>query len=406
MKVLLKNANLITMRNDQISYHTDLLMEDGKIAAIGKNLRADSAKQIDCEDKYLLSGLIDSHVHYNSSEMGELLFANGITSVRNMQGVRRHLEYAREIRSGSRVGPYLYSTGQIYDGEQTWTNLTVIRTMKEAEAAVRETIRGGFQWVKTYPSIPADVYIHLMHEAAAEGIKVCGHMSRTVDSKVLADLGYYSVEHSSSLPQHEADIEYLAKSGMWFCPTQCVCETLPDYVWDHKKLEDLAAYDYVPKKIRKYWAAQNESIIQGYTNRGLKPDINRIINRGRKFMQYSNHVLAGTDCYYPGIIAGFSMHEELEKMVTLYGQTPYQALKMATVNPAEFMGIGDQKGMLKKGMDADLLILSGNPLRDIANTRTIEAVIQGGRVASRTDLDSMLQHVKNMKDKEVEVILN
>ncbi|MDD4079601.1 MAG: amidohydrolase family protein, partial [Eubacteriales bacterium] len=134
------------------------------------------------------------------------------------------------------------------------------------------------------------------------------------------------------------------------------------------------------------------------------PDIQVIIDRGRAFMEYSDQYMAGSDTMYPGMIAGFSLHEELERLVNLYGCTPYEALKAATVNPALFMGLERQKGRLLPGMDADILILNNNPLADIKNTRSIRGVIQGNTYYDRPRLDALLEEVRTMPDSEVEFL--
>ncbi len=407
MKILLKNANILTMERDEIQYGVDLLTDGGKIAAIGRRLPAEDASVIPCTGKFLIPGLFDAHCHIDSSEMGELFIANGITSVRSLNGNPRQLEWAEEIEAGLRTGPYIYSSGAIYDGVVLDTHKTnkCIATEEEAEQAVRDTINGGYRWMKTYPAVKPEVLEHLMKTANRSGIKVCGHMSYHVDAKVLADWGYFCCEHSSSLPRHPSDIEYIAKAGMWFCPTQVVCETLPDYVWNGKQLEELEHYQYVPKSRRDMWTERNKGIIRSYKDRGLKPDINVIIARGKKFMEFSDRYMAGSDTCYPGMIAGFSLHDELGRLVDLYGRTNYQALRAATVNPSLHIGIEGKKGTLVAGKDADIVILADNPLADIRNTRKIEAVMQAGKLYDRAGLDAMLGRVRNIGPDELEIIM-
>jgi imidazolonepropionase-like amidohydrolase len=407
MKTLFRRANVLTMKTDEVSYFTDLMVENGVIAIVGKNLPADGAEIIDCTGKYLMPGLFDAHAHLNTSEMCELFIANGITAIRHLSGEKRQMEYDAEIRAGKRVGPYIYSSGPIYDGvgaPEKLPNYVYISTLEEAEKAVYDTIDGGFRWVKTYPSITSDHLKRLMDTANSCGIKVCGHMSYFVDAKTLRDWGYHCCEHSSSLPRHDADIEYLAKSGMWFCPTQAVCETLPDYVWNGKKLSDVEHYEYVPNVLRNYWEERNRKIIAGYKKRDLRPDINIIINRGKKFMEFSDQYMAGSDTLYPGMVAGFSLHAELSKLVSLYGCTPFEALKAATVTPARYMGLEEEKGIIKKGMDADLLLLDKNPLADINNTRTIHLVMQGEKLYDHASLKTMLEHVRTISDDKLEFL--
>jgi imidazolonepropionase-like amidohydrolase len=378
--------------------NSDVFVLEGIIAEIGHNLNVEGVKVIEGKGCYLMPGLFDAHAHLNSSDMCNLFIANGITSIRHLSGGDQVMAFVQEIEADKRIGPNVYASSPIYDGMDALDQKSTHRyidSIETAEKAVIHTIDAGYRWVKTYPAIKAEYLEALMKKAREMGIKVCGHMSYHVDSKTLCDWGYHCCEHSSSLPDDPSDIQYLAKAGMWFCPTQVVCETLPDYVWANKKLEDLKQYAYVPPVIRDYWEAKNNEIIQGYKNRKMKPDINVVIEKGKTFMKYSDQVMAGSDTMYPGIIAGFSLHDELEKLVTLYGCTPYEVLKMATVNPANYIGIADQKGMIQKGFDADLLLLSANPLDDISNTRKIVGVMKKGMYFDRLFLDDLLEKVKN-----------
>ena len=137
----------------------------------------------------------------------------------------------------------------------------------------------------------------------------------------------------------------------------------------------------------------------------MKPDINVIIARGKKFMEFSDRYMAGSDTCYPGMIAGFSLHDELRRLVDLYGRTNYQTLRAATVNPSLHIGIEGKKGTLVAGKDADIVILADNPLADIRNTRKIEAVIQAGKLYDRAGLDAMLNRVRNIRPDELEIIM-
>jgi imidazolonepropionase-like amidohydrolase len=104
-------------------------------------------------------------------------------------------------------------------------------------------------------------------------------------------------------------------------------------------------------------------------------------------------LLAGTDSPNPFVYPGFGLHEELSLMVAS-GLTPLQALRTATLNPAEFFGATDSLGRVAPGMVADLVLLDGNPLTSIENTRRIRAVVANGRLYSRSALDSLLRSVE------------
>ena len=97
-------------------------------------------------------------------------------------------------------------------------------------------------------------------------------------------------------------------------------------------------------------------------------------------------LMAGTDT--PPL--GFALHRELEELVGA-GLSPYEALEAATVNPARFLVRGVGVGMVVEGSPADLVLLDGNPLEDIGNTRRIAGVVRRGEWLDRATLDAMLE---------------
>src|SRR5213592_2842844 len=100
-------------------------------------------------------------------------------------------------------------------------------------------------------------------------------------------------------------------------------------------------------------------------------------------------MLAGTDVLNPYCFLGFSLHDELALLVQA-GLTPMQALQAATRNPARYMGREKELGIIETGKLADLVLLDANPLKNIANSRRIAAVVVGGKLFSRSSLDTML----------------
>ena len=104
-------------------------------------------------------------------------------------------------------------------------------------------------------------------------------------------------------------------------------------------------------------------------------------------------LLAGTDTPVPCAVPGFSLHDELKDLVAA-GLTPYEALKTATVNVAEFLQRADA-GTVAAGKRADLVLLDANPLVDIANTSRISGVMVGGRWLAKTDLQKMLDEASH-----------
>jgi imidazolonepropionase-like amidohydrolase len=107
-------------------------------------------------------------------------------------------------------------------------------------------------------------------------------------------------------------------------------------------------------------------------------------------------ILAGSDAgaFNSYVYPGASLQAEVRLLVQA-GLTPAQALRAATLSGAEFLGVAKRSGSIAPGKDADLLLLGGNPLADIANIGKIEAVVSRGKVYNRRDLRAMVQAVRN-----------
>ena len=409
---ILKNAGLLTMRSGAVYTEGDIALEDGKIVAIGSidvNPENTDVQVEDFTGCVILPGLFDCHVHYDYDFMGDYFLAGGVTSVRNMSGNREHARFRDEILAGNRVGPYIYSSGPIVDGEDpTIVNNDhfLLQTEEDVEKAIAYTKQYGFLWMKTYPSIEPSLYHTLMRRCTEEGLPLCGHMTKKMDYRDLAREGYICCEHTSSLPSDPAVVRELAEMGMWLCPTHVVCETMPDYVWNGKQLSSLERYGDLPEFVRYEWEKNNREIIESYHKYNIHPDFDEVTRRGQTFLQYSSpdRILAGSDCPYPGMIPGCALTDELERLVRVYGLSCYEALCAATVNPARFIGIEDRKGSLAEGMDSDLIVVKGDPLNTVTDVKNIVKVFQGARSFTAEELQERLDRDRLLTPDKVEII--
>jgi len=404
MKTILKNAGILTMEIPEILQGYDLMFENGKILKITQSIETEGAKVVDCMGKYLMPGLFDMHVHLNSSEMMPLFIANGVTSVRNMWGFPIHLEWKVQAEAGELLSPYIYSSGPLTDGVSSWSGSVIVTTPEEAEEAVLKDIKDGYMFFKAYPSIPKDAFLHLLAVAKKHNFKVVGHGSNELSWKTLADFDYYCCEHINCLPKDHSDITYIADSGMWLCPTHVVIKAISDYAFGNTLYNDYSHKAYVTARVMKEWGkitlwrrANNSNYVSG----GYP--IEERMSRGLKFIETAGpqKIILGTDTPNPGVVAGFSIHDELVHMVNDYKLSIFDALKTGTVNGALHLGIENQKGKLSEGFDADILILESNPLENVENVSKINTVIQGGRIYNRAALDKMLENACNLKDEDV-----
>ncbi len=398
---ILRNANIVTMENDQVLYGYDMFVAQGRIWRIKKHIEISDVREIDCTGKYLLPGLFDNHIHMDANDITDMLIACGVTTARNMWGLDETQQWRREINEGTRPGPTIYSTGPLTDGATYWNGSKIVTTPEEGHQAVLECFEKGYEWVKTYPSIPREAYFEIMRTASELGMKVVGHGNYNVSFKELADSGYYALEHISCLPdtKHEEDIVYLAQAGVWSTPTIVVAKTIEDYVHLGLPLSNTPNYD----RMNPYWQQDWENITnwRKSLHRYDHYDFEEEVERERIFLKHSDRILLGTDVPNPGVTGGFSVVEELQNLMKYLGMTAYEALKCGSVNGAIHMGIADHVGMLKEGFDADILVLTENPLENVSCVADFEMVIKGGLIHDRAWCEELLQVVRNRPRSEI-----
>ena len=391
------------------------------------------ATVIDGRGKYLIPALWDMHVHTSWPPRVEQIFlrlmvANGVLGARDMHSgsIAIIVPLKHAVASGSQIGPRLFVAGPAVDGPNSYLpGSRIVRTEDEAREAVRQLKAGGVDFIKVYSSLPKELYFAVASEAKKNGIPFVGHVPYPVTAAEASDAGQRSMEHLTEVDvgtsSDEARIKAeeveamnqkhgsipdadrlratydsakaaslfarFRRNDTWQVPTLVVLYQ-PGQLAHGGHPADDSLLAYVPRGLREYW----QSVPPEFAAKmgGLymiHADLVGQINRAGVSM------LAGSDCPNPYVYPGFSLHDELGLLVHA-GLTPAEALRTATINPARFLGLTDSLGVLATGKVADLVLLDGNPLQDIANTKRIRAVIQGGHLLDRRALDALLARAK------------
>lgn len=396
-----------------------------------------NAHWIDGRGKFLMPGLADMHVHFVREHLPELpaavanrslgapgipasasedherenrayalmLLGNGVTTVRNMWGSPAIDAFAAEIRSGAVPGPFIYSTGPITDGNPpVWFSSRIVETAAEADAAVAADKRDGYIAIKVYSSLSSQAYGAIVMAAKREGLPVVGHVPRSVGLEGAIAAGQDSIEHLDEFlpslqpggrpvqPKPFADAlrdmdparlpalaRDIAAQRIWVCPT-IVATDLPrtDPVWREEA-------SFVPPSVFDRYARMYPAIAAGTNPRSTPRARELNLSIVAALHNAGAQLLLGTDAPKPGVLPGYSLHDELVNFVSA-GMSPYEALRAGTADSARFLSRSSDFGVVVEGRRADLLLLEANPLGDVRNTSKIEGVMIAGRWFTSDDL--------------------
>jgi hypothetical protein len=433
------NVSIVTMTGDTVLRDAAVLARDGRITYVGpdKGLRAPrGARVVDGGGGYLMPGLADMHTHlfsdgdevHDSAGPAELgvMVANGVTAARLMIGTPEQIALRESVRAGTVVGPQLWVASPQLTGRAS-ENAIVTTTDAEARDAVRRVKREGYDFVKVTLFLTPQVWESIISEAAKENIPVVGHVEPEVGVRRAAAVGQ-QIEHldafleaaladsapmTASLTQFRVfqmrnwpSLDFIdttkidqlagtvARSGVYVGPTQNVFNVAFGSGESLDTIRSRPDFTHWPPRLRegylrahaRYWAAANDTI----KTPARRAKYVAIRNQFVKAIQDSGgKLLAGSDTPEWFYLYGYGLHRELAALVQA-GLTPYEALVAATRRPAEYLGATSQWGTIEVGKRADFVLVSGNPLDDIANTARIRGVAVGGRWLDRATLDGMI----------------
>ena len=404
--IILENATVIDGTGDLPKPNTTIVINGSRIADLSNNATVNpdlpfAAKNvINLTGKYIIPGLFDMHAHvgnvlknsYNQSEsedMLSMLLAYGITTIRNTGGpTEQSVALKKNISEGKIMGPQIFTAGQLLNTPQIpvpFVEKQVV-TEQDVRQEVRNQIEAGVDYVKLYVGLTPKLAQAAIHEAHSNGTKVIGHLYLTSWTDA-ANLG---VGDNKTAVNH---IDFLTH-GVPVSPFLLSKENRQkfleagDHPFNHFLWLDLVDLNgpEISEMIKA--VASNsipvdptldiyEAMIKGEPQyQYLWPKVLQLTK-----MMYDNGVpiLSGTDIPNFDLVPGASLHHELELLVEA-GIPPLEVIKIATRNGAQALDIEEDVGTIEPGKQADMIVLSENPLDDIRNTKKIEAVIDNGQL--------------------------
>lgn len=419
--VALVGATLIDGRGGPPIENTVVTVRGDRIESVGRRHEIafdPEAAVVDVSGKYLLPGLIDVHVHY-FEWMGELFLAHGITTVKDVGNDIAWIRATRdEIEAGRANGPRIYFTGNGLDMPPPRRDHFIgIESDDMARRVVRILHEGGAMAIKVREMMPVEVLRPIVDEAHRLGLKVTGHL-RAMRASDAAEAGIDGLEHASGIaqstldpwlridldtleakdiyakyvaerkayglisrPRGEALIADLARRDVALIPTMSGWWRMASDRIEQFRAEDSAlagdhSLGYVPEQALSIWRTSELYDISDPDDlAGLHAGYDIIRHLLALHAESGGRVLAGSDTYLS--VPGLSLQRELLFLVDT-GFSPLDAIRMATLDNAAFMGVESVLGSVERGKLADLVVLDADPLAAIENIGSVSAVFRGG----------------------------
>jgi imidazolonepropionase-like amidohydrolase len=408
--ITIDNVTIVDVTNGRLQPGKAIVIEGKRIARVeNASMATHAAATLDGTGMFVIPGLWDMHVHayftndtarfHSTSEvMFPLFIVNGVTGVRDLGSNLDATLAARDsVAAHQLIGPRMLVSGPMLDGPTTrYAAAIKVATPDEARAAVRMLKERGVDMIKTQSLIPRDAYFAMAEEATRIGIPFEGHVPNEITGMEALAAHQRSFEHLIGVRDTATSlIAELARSHVWQCPT---------VINSVGTAADFASDPGLPFWLRpavEGWrrTALTRAAATDSAARAAEERATRRLGLIKRMYDAKIPFLAGTDAPQGyDLVPGASIHRELQLFVRA-GLTPLQALQTATLNPAIFFGKTADWGTVAPGKAADLVVLARNPLVDIANTRTVVAVVGDGLYYSPRDLDRMRLRIMELAGK-------
>ncbi len=405
----LVGENLIDGTGNPTVQDAAIVIKKGRIIAVGPKTKVKIPKHatvIDETGKTILPGLWDMHAHFEQVEWGPIYLAAGVTTVRDCGNEFEFIKAARDaVAQGRGLGPRLLLAGIVDGSSKMAVGVQRVDTVEQAKMWTDKYHDADFQQMKIYSSVKLEEVKAVADEAHRLGMTVTGHVPEGLTTYQVVEAGQDQINHIQYIanmmhdplppdakradraaaianidlnsPQAQKAIAFLKAHHTVVDPTIALMEF---FTASTAKLP--SSFEPGVAKLPIELAAQLTDVGPPGPNAAVgEKSFQKFVEIVGALHKAGIPIVAGTDQTVPG----YSLHREIELYVQA-GFTPMEAIQAATIVPARVMGVDKEVGTVEAGKRADLVVIHGDPLQDIHNTRNVEYVITNGTMYNSAEL--------------------
>ncbi len=417
--LVIRNARLFDPRDLSVTSGTSVVITGDRIVRVAPDADvkpATTAEVIDAQGKFLMPGLWDNHQHFGDID-GALDLANGVTSARDMANdLDSFLKRVARFDEGTELGPRVLKAG-IIDGTGELAGPTTMR-VDTAEQAIKDIdwyADHGYAQIKIYSSIKPELVPIMADHAHARGMRVSGHVPAFMSAKQFVENGADEIQHINFIvlnflfpevkeTRNRDRFIKVAERAREFTPEKPEVRDFIKFLKQHHSVLDptLVAFEGLfcgdptaitpgmegviprfPPQVRRNMrsGALEAPKDKEAAYRESFPAILRLL---KALHDGGVTIIPGTDA-----LAGYMLHHELELYVRA-GIPAADVLRMATLTSAEVMGANKDRGVIAPGKLADLILVDGDPLKNIRDLDKITTVIKAGNVYDPSAIEKAL----------------
>lgn len=411
------NVRLFDADRRRFLENMTVIVAGGRIRAVGEATRTAvpaGAQIISGSGRTLLPGLWDSHIHHGGDDAGALLLSQGITSVRDAGSFADQImPRIRRIRSGQLLGPRIIPM-MIVDGSGPLSVYLAQRVSNAAEGleAVRLAHRQGYAGIKFYGSMDPALVPAMAAEARRLGLRVQGHVPHGMRALDAVRAGFNEINHGNFLLMQALPDSVMQRSDTLerhYGPIRLADRIDLRGPEMTRLFDELAArriaVDPTLGVLRHLWTDENGQLRTAYrpvahmlpfqalrslSTGGLAPEAGQ--DRAQALRAFDKLAALVPELYRRGIAvvagsdgSGLELVFELELYVQA-GLSPAEALATATIIPATSFGLGAETGAIRPGLLAELVLVAGDPSRNVGDLRNVEFVVTQDRLMAARDL--------------------